>query len=183
MGGIRGGHDNDAFGGEGSDLGESSFHFPVSGDGWNSSHSGGVGLSLDSILESRCLGNRDLVGASVIETIGGSSDEGAAEGDVCGLGRSCDDDATGDDACGAILGKGGISHGRGMRSSEDGAVFLIGGSGISSGIGNLFHGAGIIGVASLCGGDGVSDWGSGMLVGLSMIIGSGSYCSIDEYSC
>jgi len=49
-----------------------------------------------------------------------------------------------------------MSHGRGIRSSEEGAVFLIGGNGISSGVGDLFHGAGIIGVASLCG-DGVSD--------------------------
>jgi len=79
------------------------------------------------------------------------------------------------------LGKGGISHGRGMRSSEEGAVFLIGGNGISSGVGNLFHGAGITGVASLCGGDGVSDWGSGISIGSSVIIGGGSYCSIDKY--
>ena len=68
-----------------------------------------------------------------------------------------------------------------MRSSEDGAVFLIGGSGISSGVGDLFHGAGIIGVASLCSGDRVSDWGNGTSMGSLMIIGGGSYCSIDEY--
>ena len=67
---------------------------------------------------------------------------------------------TGGDGCGVSLGNGGMSHGRGMRSSEDGAVnFLIGGNGISSGVGDLFQGAGIIGVASLCGGDGVSDGG------------------------
>jgi len=94
---------------------------------------------------------------------------------------NCDGDATGGDGCGVILGNGGISHGRGMRSSEDGAVFLTGGSGISSGVGGLFHGAGMIGVASLCGGDGVSDGGSGTSMGSSMIMGSGSYCSIDEY--
>jgi len=53
-----------------------------------------------------------------------------------------------------------MSHGRGMRSSEDGVVnFLIGGNGISSGVGDLFQGAGITGVASLRGGDGVSDGG------------------------
>jgi len=56
-----------------------------------------------------------------------------------------------------IFGKGGISHGRGIRSSEEGAVHLDGGKGISSGVGDLFHGAGITGVASLNGGDGVSD--------------------------
>ena len=80
-----------------------------------------------------------------------------------------------------ILGKGGTSHGRGIRSNEDGAVFLIGGNGISSGVGDLFQGAGITGVASLSGGDGVSDWGNGMLMGSSIIMGGGSYCSIDKY--
>jgi len=94
---------------------------------------------------------------------------------------NCDEDATGGDDCGVILGKGGISHGRGIRSSEDGAVFLIGGNGISSGVGDLFHGAGMMGVASLNGGDGVSDWGNGMSMGSSMVIGGGSYCSIDKY--
>ena len=72
---------------------------------------------------------------------------------------NCDEDATGGDGLGVILGKGGMSHGRGMRSSEDGAVFLTEGSGISSGVGDLFHGVGITGVTSLCGGDGVSDRG------------------------
>jgi len=61
MGGIHGSRDDDATGGEGSVLGESSFCFPVHCGGWNSSHSGGVGLSLDNVLESGCLGNRDLV--------------------------------------------------------------------------------------------------------------------------
>jgi len=46
---------------------------------------------------------------------------------------SCDDDATGVYRCGVILGKVGISHGRGMRSSEDGVVFLTGGNGMFSG--------------------------------------------------
>jgi len=55
-----------------------------------------------------------------------------------------------------------------MRSSDEGAVCLtggngmrsgnrvvgrIGGNGTSSGVGDLFHGAGIIGIASLNGGD------------------------------
>ena len=67
---------------------------------------------------------------------------------------------TGGDGCGVSLGSGGMSHGRGMRSSEDGPVnFLIGGNGISSGVGDLFQGTEIIGVASLRGGDGVSDGG------------------------
>jgi len=122
----------------------------------------------------------DLVQLGVIETIRGNLDRGVTG--VGALGR-CDDDATGGDDCGVILGNGGISHGRGMRSSEEGAVFLIGGKGISSGVGDLFHGAGIMGVASCCGGDGVSDWGNGMSTGSLMIMGGGSYRSIDEYSC
>ena len=102
----------------------------------------------------------------VIETMRGRGDTGL----------------TGGDGCGVSLGNGGISHGRGMRSSEEGLViFLIGGNGISSGIGDLFQGAGIIGVASLCGGDGVSDGGNGISTGLSMIVGVSSYCSMDEY--
>jgi len=65
---------------------------------------------------------------------------------------------TGGDGCGVSLGNGGISYGRGMRSSEDGPVaFLIGGNGISSGVGDLFQGVEMTGVASLYGGDGVSD--------------------------
>jgi len=73
---------------------------------------------------------------------------------------------TGGNGCRVSLGNGGMSHGRGMRSSEDGLViFLIGGKGTSSGVGDLFQGAGITGVASLCGGDGVSDGGKGTWVG------------------
>ena len=92
---------------------------------------------------------------------------------------------TGGDGCGVSLGNGGMSHGRGMRSSEDGPViFLIGGNRISSGVGDLFQGAEMTGVASLCGGDGVSDGGKNMWVGsgISSIGTGGSYCSIDEYS-
>ena len=61
MGGICGSHDDDAFGGEGSVSGKSSFRFPVIGGRWNSSHSSGVGLSPDKIRESGCLGSRGLV--------------------------------------------------------------------------------------------------------------------------
>jgi len=39
-------------GGDDSSSGESSFHFPVTGDGWNSFHSGGVGSSFDNVLKS-----------------------------------------------------------------------------------------------------------------------------------
>ena len=123
-------------------------------------HSGGVGLFAGNSVVRGCLGNKGVgrslggspqgVDSRVMETMGGKGDEGA----------------TGGDGCGVVLGNGGMSHGRGMRSSEDGPViFLIGGSGISSGVGDLFHGAGITGVASLCGGDGVSDKGNGISTG------------------
>jgi len=50
-------------------------------------------------------------------------------------------------------------------------------------VGDLFHGAGITGVAPLCGSDGVSDGGKSTLTrsGVSFIGTGGSYCSIDEY--
>jgi len=41
MGEGRGAHDDDATGSEGSDLGESSFHFPVIGSDWTFFHSSG----------------------------------------------------------------------------------------------------------------------------------------------
>jgi len=168
MGGSRGRCDDDATGGEGLVSAESSFRFPVIGGDSNFFHSGGVGLLTRGSSSVRgCFGSKGVVRLGVIETMSGN----------------CDEDATGGDGFGVILGKGGMSHGKGMRSSEDGAVFRIGGNGISSGIGDLFHGAGIIGVASLCGGDGVSNWGNGMLTGSSMTMGGGSYCSIDEYCC
>ena len=110
-----------------------------------------------------------MVRLGVIETMRGRGDVGL----------------TGGDGCRVSLGNGGMSHGRGMRSSEDGPViFLIGGNGISSGVGDLFQGVGIIGVVSLCGGDGVSDGGKSIWVGsgVSSIGTGGSYCSIDEYS-
>jgi len=43
MGPGRGSRDEDAFGGEGSGSGESSFRFPSCDGDWNSFHSGGVG--------------------------------------------------------------------------------------------------------------------------------------------
>jgi len=114
-----------------------------------------------------------VVRLGVIETMRGRGDVGL----------------TGGDGCGVSFGNGGMSHGRGIRSSEDGVVNfliggLIGGNGISSGVGDLFQGAGITGVVSLCGGDGVSDGGKSMWVGsgVSSIGTGGSYCSIDEYS-
>jgi len=58
----------------------------------------------------------------------GNSDEGTAGGDVHDSGRSCEDDATGGDGWVVSFGKGGISHGRGMRSSEEGLVCLTGGN-------------------------------------------------------
>ena len=118
----------------------------------------------------------------VIETIRGGGDSGLTGSGIGFSGRN-DDEATGGDLRGVSLGNGGISHGRGMRSSEEGLViFRTGGNGISSGVGDLFHGAGMIGVASLCGGDGVSDWGNGTSTGSSMIMGGGLYCSMDECS-
>ena len=107
---------------------------------------------------------------------------GKSGGDLTG-GGNCDDDATGGDGSGVMRGKGGMSHGRGIRSSKEGVViFLMGGNGMSSGVGDLFQGAGIIGVASLCG-DGVSDRGNGTSTGLLTTMGVGLYCSMDEYSC
>ena len=43
IGAGRGNRDEDAFGGEGSGGGESSFRFPSCDGDWNSFHSGGVG--------------------------------------------------------------------------------------------------------------------------------------------
>jgi len=62
-------------------------------------------------------------------------------------------------SCFLIKGVMRIGAGRGSRDEDGPVIFLIGGSGISSGVGDLFQGAGIIGVASLRGGDGVSDGG------------------------
>jgi len=81
---------------------------------------------------------------------------------------SCDEDATGGDGCGMVLGKGEISHGRGIRSSEEGAVHLV-----------VDDDALSIGIDIGNGG------GSGTLteLGVSSIRTGSSYCSIDKYSC
>jgi len=103
--------------------------------------------------------------------MGGNSDGGTTGNDVSGSGRGCNNDATGGDGCGVIFGKGGISHGRGMRSSKEGAVHLTGGNGTLS-------------VCWVTGIDVDKDGGRGTLAGSGVLsIGTGgSYCSIDEYS-
>jgi len=70
------------------------------------------------------------------------------------------------------FGKGGISHRRGMRLSEEGVVFLTGGNGTCS-------------VCWVVGTDIGKDGGNGRSTGsgVSSIDAGGSYCSIDEYSC
>jgi len=156
MGGIRGRRDDEATGGEDFESGESSFHFPVTGDSWILFHSSGVDLLTSGSSSIRgYLGSKGVVRLGVMETIRGS----------------CDEDATGGDGCGVFLGKGGISHGRGMKSSKEGTVFLTGGNGILSG--NWVVGT-----------DVGKDRGSGTLIGLgvSSIGTGGSYCSIDKYS-
>jgi len=112
-------------------------------------------LTGDSSSVRGCLGNKGVVRLGVIETIRGS----------------CDDDATWGDGCGVILEKGGISHGRGMRSSKEGTVHLVGGNGMFS-------------VCWVTGSDIGKDGGRGMLTGsgVSSIGTGGLYCSIDEYS-
>jgi len=71
IGGIRGNRDDDVIGVDDFVSGESSFCFPVAGDGWDSFHSGGVDLSLDNVLESGCLGNKGFDEGKLIETIRG----------------------------------------------------------------------------------------------------------------
>jgi len=73
-----------------------------------------------------------------------------------------DDETFGGDGRGVVSLIGGMFHGRGMRSREEGPMYfftgdLTGGNGISSGVSDLFQGVGMIGVAVLCSGDGVSD--------------------------
>jgi len=104
--------------------------------------------------------------------MGGNSDGGATGDGTCGSGKSCDDNATEGDGCGVILGKGGISHGRGMESSKEGVVHLTGGNSL----------------LSVCWVTGINigkDGGKGMLTGsgVSSIGTGGSYCSIDKYCC
>jgi len=157
MGGIHGSQDDEATGGEDSVSGENSFHFPVTGSGWTHFHSGGVGLLVNGSFSVRgFFGSKGVVRLGVIETIRGN----------------CDEEATGSDGCGMLLGKGGISHGRGMRLSEKGAVHLTGGNGMLS-------------VHWVTGIDIDKDGGRGTLAGsgVSSIRTSGPYCSIDEYCC
>ena len=52
IGAGRGSQDEDAFGGEDSGGGESSFRFPSCDGDWNPCHSGGVGWLLGNVLES-----------------------------------------------------------------------------------------------------------------------------------
>ena len=128
----------------------------MTGRDWILFYSGGVGLLTHGLSSVRgCLGSKGVVRLGVIETIRGS----------------CDKDATRGDGWGVILGKGGISHGRGMKSSEEGAVHLVGGNGILS-------------VCWVTGPDIGKDGGRGTLTGSDVSsIGTGdSYCSIDEYS-
>jgi len=112
----RGNCEDDALGGGVSVFSESSFHFPVTGGDWNSFHSGGVDLSLGNIFVSGFSGSGGVLRLRDIKTMRGN----------------CNEDATGGDSCGVILGKGGISHGSGIRSSEEGVVLLMGGRGICS---------------------------------------------------
>ena len=140
-----------------------------------------------SLSVSGFFGSKGVVRLEVIEMIRGNSGSGLTGNGIGSLGRN-DDKATGGDTRGVTSLKGGMSHGRGMRSRDEGPMYFFtgdlgGGNGISSGIGDLFHGAGITGVASLSGGDGVSDWSKSTLTGsgVSFIGIGGSYCSIDEY--
>jgi len=62
IGTTCGGRDKDATGGEDSDSGESSFHFPVTGSNWTLCHSGGVGLLTGGSSSIRgYLGSRGVV--------------------------------------------------------------------------------------------------------------------------
>jgi len=173
MGGICGSQDDEATGSEDSVSGDNSFCFPITGSDWTRFHSGGVGLLVDGSFSVRgFFGSKGVVRLGVIETIRGNSGGGPTGSGIGSSGRN-DDEATGGDDCGVIPLKGGISHGRGMRSRDKGptcffANGLDGGNGISSGVGDLFHGAGMIGIASLIGGDRVSDWGKSTLAGLGI---------------
>jgi len=188
IGGIRGNRDDEATGGEDFVSSESSFRFPVTSSDWTRFHSGGVGLLDRGSLSVRgFFGSKGVVRLGVIEMMRGNPGDGSTGSGIGSSGRN-DDEATGGDDRGVIPLKGGISHGRGMRSRDEGPTCrftdgLDGGNGISSGVGDPFHGAGMIGVAALDGGDGVSDWGRSMLAGsgVSFIGTGGSYCSIDEY--
>jgi len=128
-----------------------SCRFPVIGNGCSSDQLGGPFLLTNGSSSIRgCLGN------GVVR--------------MGGIRGNCDEDATGGDGCGEVLGNGGISHGRGMRSSDEGAVLLTDGNGLLS-------------VRWVVGIDIGKDRGKGILTGsgVSSIETVGSYCSIDEY--
>jgi len=170
MRGICGNRGEEVTVGEDFVSGDNSFRFPITGSSWIRFHSGGVGLLTDGSFSVRgCLGSKGVVRLGVIEMIRGNCDEDATGVMLVVLGKSCDDDAAGGDGCGVILGKGGMSHGRGMESSEEGAVHLTSGNGTLS-------------VCWVTGIDVVKDEGKGMLTG-SGVSSIGEYCSIDEYCC
>ena len=122
MGGIRGSQDDEATGGEDFVSGESSFRFPVTGSDWTCFHSGGVGLLDDGSLSVRgFFGSKGVVRLGVIETMRGNSGDGSTGNDIGSSGRN-DDKATGGDGFRLIFGRGGMSHGRGMRSRDEGPI-------------------------------------------------------------
>jgi len=122
MGEIRGNRDDEATGGEDSISGESSFCFPVTGSSWTRFHSGGVGLLDDGSLSVRgFFGSRGVVRLGVIETMRGNSGGGLTGSGIGSSGRN-DDKATGGDTRGVISLKGGMSHGRGIRSRDEGPM-------------------------------------------------------------
>ena len=61
----------------------------MAGDGWIASHSGGVGLSLGSVLESGCRGNKGVVRLGVIETMRGGGDTGLTGSGMGSSERNC----------------------------------------------------------------------------------------------
>jgi len=82
MGGIHGNRDDDVTGGEGSVLGESSFHFPVTGSDWTLFHSSGVGLLVNGSFSVRgFFGSKGVVRLGVIEMMRGNCDKEATGGD------------------------------------------------------------------------------------------------------
>ena len=184
IGGIRGVR-NEVFDGSGIGSSGRNDDTMTGGDDHDFTDGDDCGLTGSGIGSSGR--NGDKVTGGDVRNLGGSCDGGLTEVGIGSSGRN-DDEATGGDTCGVTSLKGGMSHGRGMRSRDEGPTYrftdgLDGGNGISSGVGDLFHGAGMIGVAALNGGDGVSDWDRSMLAGsgVSFIGTGGSYCSIDEY--
>jgi len=125
MGEIRGSWDDEATGGEDFVLGENSFCFPVTGSDWIHFHSGGVGLLDEGSLSVRgFFGSKGVVRLGVIETIRGNSGGGLTGSGIGSSGRN-DDEVTGGDIHGVTSLKGGISHGRGMRSRDEGPMCLF----------------------------------------------------------